>query len=43
MYEKGDGITKDIDKAIYWYEKSAKQGYEIARSNLKVLQKINNF
>src|SRR3989337_543335 len=21
MYEEGDGITKDIDKAIYWYEK----------------------
>ncbi len=26
MYENGDGIMKDIDKALYWYNKSAKQG-----------------
>ncbi|GET04720.1 kinase-like domain-containing protein [Rhizophagus clarus] len=25
MYVNGDWITKVIDKAIYWYEKSAKQ------------------
>ncbi|GET03252.1 kinase-like domain-containing protein [Rhizophagus clarus] len=40
MYEKGDvdGITKDIDRAIHWYEKSARQGYEKAKNNLKKLQ-----
>ncbi|EXX78492.1 hypothetical protein RirG_014440 [Rhizophagus irregularis DAOM 197198w] len=27
IYEKGDGITKDIDKKQFiWYEKSVKQG-----------------
>ncbi|RIA89585.1 hypothetical protein C1645_771983, partial [Glomus cerebriforme] len=28
MYEKGDVIEKDINQAIYWYEQSAKQGYQ---------------
>jgi TPR repeat protein len=32
MYENGNGITKDIDKAIYWYEKSAKQGRKSRRT-----------
>jgi TPR repeat protein len=42
-YEDGDGIIKDVDKAIYWFEKSAKQGYVLAINNLKILQKeINN-
>jgi TPR repeat protein len=41
MYEVGDGITKDVDKAIYWYDKSAKQGYESAKTNLEILQKKN--
>ncbi|GBC22425.1 kinase-like domain-containing protein [Rhizophagus irregularis DAOM 181602=DAOM 197198] len=39
MYEKGDGITKYIDKAIYWYKKSAKQGNQDAQNKLKKLQK----
>jgi TPR repeat protein len=30
MYEGGKGITEDIDKAIYWYEKSAEQGDQSA-------------
>ncbi|GBC06008.1 hypothetical protein RclHR1_06550012 [Rhizophagus clarus] len=38
IYENGDGITKDIDKAIYWYEKSAKQGYKHARNKFEKLQ-----
>ncbi len=25
MYESGNGIKKNIDKAIYWYEKSKKR------------------
>ncbi|UZO03807.1 uncharacterized protein OCT59_024209 [Rhizophagus irregularis] len=39
MYEEGDGITKDIGKAIYWYEKSAKQGDQDAQIKLKNLKK----
>ncbi|GET04723.1 kinase-like domain-containing protein [Rhizophagus clarus] len=31
MYENGKGITKDINKAIYWYEKAAKKGYQKAQ------------
>ena len=30
-YEKGDGISKNLDKAFYWYEKSAKQGFPPAQ------------
>ena len=26
----GKGVTKDVDKAIYWYEKSAEQGDKYA-------------
>ncbi|RGB36183.1 hypothetical protein C1646_814180 [Rhizophagus diaphanus] len=37
MYENGDGIKKDMNQAIYWYKKSAKQGYEYAQSKLKFL------
>jgi TPR repeat protein len=39
MYEKGDGITKDVGKAICWYEQSAKQEFVLAKNNLKILQK----
>ncbi|GET04602.1 kinase-like domain-containing protein [Rhizophagus clarus] len=41
MYENGDGITndmKDINKAIYWYRKSANQKYRNAQNRLKLLQ-----
>jgi len=31
MYEIRDGIEKNIDKAIYWYEKSTKHGYQNAQ------------
>jgi TPR repeat protein len=37
LYEEGDGIAKDTEKAIYWYEKSAKQGYGLANNNLSNL------
>ena len=36
---KGDGITEDIDKAIYWYEKCAKQEDQDAQIKLYELQK----
>ena len=42
MYENGEGIIKDIDKAIYWYEKSAKQGDQDAQAKLEKLLKNKN-
>jgi TPR repeat protein len=36
IYENVDGI-KDINKAIYWYKKSAEQEYGIAQNKLKEL------
>src|SRR5581483_8375290 len=42
MYEKGDGIKKDIDRAIYWYKKSAEQKYNHAQDKVKKLCKIKN-
>ena len=35
VYENGDGIVQDIDQAIYWYRKSAEQGYQSARNKLE--------
>ena len=34
IYEHGDGTEENIDKAIYWYKISAKQGYEYAQNKL---------
>ena len=39
MYENGNGIVKDIDQAIYWYEKSAEQGNQDAQNKLEKLLK----
>lgn len=33
-YEKGDGVPRDIQTAIEWYKKSAKQGYSAAKKRL---------
>ncbi len=30
MYENGQGVIKDYQQAVYWYEKAAKQGYVLA-------------
>ena len=38
-YEMGNGMWKDINKAIYWFEKSAKQGLQKAQNSLKNLKK----
>jgi len=39
MYAYGVWIEKDIDQAIYyWYEQSAKQGYQDAEKKLKRLK-----
>ena len=37
MYEKGEGVSKDVAEAIKWYRKAAKQGHEIAKDNLRRL------
>ena len=33
-YEKGQEVTKDYTKAIFWYKKSAEQGHAPAQYNL---------
>ncbi|GBC04576.1 hypothetical protein RclHR1_05750008 [Rhizophagus clarus] len=38
LYEYGNGIEKDINKAIYWYKKSAEQGFQSAQNKLESLQ-----
>ncbi|EXX50442.1 uncharacterized protein OCT59_023895 [Rhizophagus irregularis] len=37
MYEDGEGIKQNIDQAIYWYKKSANQGFQSAQNKLKYL------
>lgn len=34
LYEKGEGVSQDHQKAIFWYRKSAEQGNPIAQFNL---------
>jgi len=36
-YYFGDGVTKDIKKAVYWYKKSSEQGYPIAKKQLSLI------
>ena len=38
-YEKGEGVTQDIKKAMRWYRKAAQQGDEPA---IKALQRLQN-
>jgi TPR repeat protein len=38
MCKKGIGIEKDVDEEIYWYEQSAKQGYQYAKDRLIYLK-----
>ncbi|GAA4649596.1 hypothetical protein GCM10023116_18700 [Kistimonas scapharcae] len=33
LYENGNGVIKDYQKAFYWYEKSASQGFALAQYN----------
>lgn len=35
MYENGRGIHRDLDKAIKWMEKSAEQGYGLAKLRVR--------
>jgi TPR repeat protein len=34
LYQMGRGVEADNSKAIFWYERSAKQGYSVANNNL---------
>ena len=38
-YEEGQGIEKDIDKAIFWYNEAAKQASRNATKKLEILRK----
>ena len=33
-YRDGKGVTQDLKKALYWYEKAAEMGHARAQSNL---------
>ena len=33
-YDIGQGVKKDYEKAVYWYEKAAEQGDAVAQYNL---------
>ena len=37
MYHTGNGVTKDLPKAVEWYKKAAAQGHAIAQNNLAVM------
>ena len=34
LYEQGQGVSKDIEKALEWYQKSAAAGEPIAMENI---------
>ena len=38
MYEFGSGITKNEQKAVLWYKKSAMLGNKQAAENLRILE-----
>ena len=42
MYNQGDGIKQDKQKAVYWYTKAAEQGYSSAQYNLALMYKYGD-
>jgi TPR repeat protein len=36
MYDRGQGVEQDDEKAVYWYEKAAEQGHGKAQLTLSV-------
>ncbi|GBC31259.2 kinase-like domain-containing protein [Rhizophagus irregularis DAOM 181602=DAOM 197198] len=40
MYEYGKGTEEDINQAIYWYKKSANQGFQLAKNNLELRKRF---
>ena len=41
MYEKGEGVEEDEEKAVYYYEKAAIGGHPFARHNLACIEGRN--
>ena len=39
MYEKGDGVARDLRLAIYWYTRAAQQGDAVALVKARVLSR----
>ena len=37
MYFNGEGVPRDLDQALHWYQKAAYAGLEIAQYNLGVM------
>ena len=37
MYVKGNGITLDMNQAVYWWQKAAEQGFANAQYNLGIM------
>lgn len=37
MYEKGRGVSKDLNKAVQWYKKSSSQGFKSAQHRIVFL------
>ena len=37
MYEHGDSVTKDINKAIYWFKKAGDQGHSLSNYRLGMI------
>lgn len=36
-YERGNGVTKNLEQAVYWYRKAAAQGHPKAKDLLNKL------
>ena len=39
MYQHGQGVTQDYQKATEYYQKAADQGHDAAQANLSVMRK----
>jgi|SRR6266487_2371158 len=39
-YQRGEGITIDLEKAVYWYQKSAEAGNSAAQVILEMCYKL---
>jgi len=35
----GEGTEKNLERAFYWYQRAAENGYNVAQNNLKVVKK----
>lgn len=43
LYERGDGVPQSFERAEYWMQKSANQGYRKGAANLRRLRKKMNY